>query len=258
MASSLGQDLKRERELRGISLKQIADSTRISQRYLASLEGDCWDVIPGQFFVRAILRSYAKAIGMDEAQTLKRYDELVQFNEQLEYKEAGTDYRPVRAGRRKWLPALSLTAVLVITAVLLYVFVISPRKPAPISRKAGPPAVSSQAVVPAPVKPASELPPVPAVEAIKGLSFEAAFSEDTWLQVYADGRLVWDGIKRAGETLRAKAEGELILNSGNAGGMAFTLNGKKARSLGPRGAVVKNVRITFDDYKGFLLPGGAG
>jgi cytoskeleton protein RodZ len=255
--ASFGQDLKRERELRGVSLKEISDSTRISRRYIEAIEGDRREVIPGQFFVRAILRSYAKAVGLDETQVLKRYDEIVQFNEQLEYKEAGTSPRPARSGTRMWAPVLALILAIIIAAVLLYVFVFSPRKSSRPPLKAQSSPVSSE-VVPTPVTPAREVPPSLAAEDFKDLRLEASFSEDTWLQVYADGQLVWDGIKRAGESFEVKAERELILNSGNAGGMIFTLNGKKAQSLGPRGAVRKDVRITVDDYKGFLLPEGEG
>jgi transcriptional regulator with XRE-family HTH domain len=86
--ASLGQDLKRERELRGISLQEIADSTRISLRFLQAVEEDRLDIIPGPFFVRAILRSYARNVGLDENQVLNRYQEKVMFEEQLEYQEA--------------------------------------------------------------------------------------------------------------------------------------------------------------------------
>jgi transcriptional regulator with XRE-family HTH domain len=253
----LGQDLKRERELRGVSLREIADSTRISLRYLEALEDDRLDVIPGRFFVRAILRSYAKAIGLDETQLLKRYDESTQFNEQLEYTEAGTAPQPARTGPRKWAPAAIGILALVIAVPLLYVFVFSPREEGRPPQKAQASAAPAEDV-PAPVTAAPTPSPALPAEAIKDLRLDISFSEETWLQVYADGQLVWDGIKTAGESLHVRAERKLVLNSGNAGGMDFLLNGKKAQSLGPRGAVRKNVRITLDDYKEFLLPEGAG
>jgi transcriptional regulator with XRE-family HTH domain len=253
----LGQDLKCERELRGVSLREIADSTRISLRYLEALEGDRLDVIPGRFFVRAILRSYAKAIGLDETQLLKRYDESTQFNEQLEYTEAGTAPRPARTGPHNWAPAAIAILALVIVIPLLYILVFSPREEGRPPLKAQASAVPAEDV-PAPVAAAPTPSPAPPAQAIKDLRLDISFSEETWLQVYADGQLVWDGIKTAGESLQVRAERELRLNSGNAGGMDFLLNGKKGQSLGPRGAVRKNVRITLDDYKDFLLPGGAG
>ncbi|OGD19871.1 MAG: hypothetical protein A2W03_08280 [Candidatus Aminicenantes bacterium RBG_16_63_16] len=84
----------------------------------------------------------------------------------------------------------------------------------------------------------------------------ASFSDDTWLRVLADGQQVYEGTKREGETLEVKAERELILHTGNAGGMAFTLNGRRARPLGPRGAVMTDIRMTPDNYRTFLAPEG--
>jgi cytoskeleton protein RodZ len=267
----LGQDLKRERELRGVTLKEIADSTRISLRYLEALENDRPDIIPGRFFVRAILRSYAKAIGLDETRLLERYDESVQFNEQLEYTEAGTGPRPARTAPRKWAPAAIAVLALAIAIPLLYVLVLAPRKAGPPPAKKAEAQVRAQVSalpaedVPAPVTaapaPMAAVPtssPAPPAEAVQDLRLAISFSEETWLQVYADGRTVWDGLRTAGDSLEVRAEREVVLNTGNAGGMSFLLNGKKAKPLGPRGAVVKNVRITLDDYKEFLLPEGAG
>ncbi|NOR13733.1 MAG: helix-turn-helix domain-containing protein, partial [Candidatus Aminicenantes bacterium] len=62
----IGQDLKRERELRGISLKEIAESTKINIRFLRALEDDQFDALPGKFFTRGIIRGYAKYLGLEE------------------------------------------------------------------------------------------------------------------------------------------------------------------------------------------------
>lgn len=265
--SHLGQDLRHERELRGISLKQISESTRISLRYLEALENDRFEVIPGRFFVRAILRSYALALGLEETHFLSQYDESTQFNEQLEYKEAGPGYRPARSGRTRRLPAVVILSVLVVAAALLYVFVIAPRRAgSPASKahvrahvqvQAQAPAAPAQAAPPT-VTPAPVTTPAPAAEEVKGLRLDVSFTEETWLAVYADGRLAWNGIKRAGDALEVKAERELVLNSGNCGGMSFTLNGKRTRPFGQRGEVRQDVRITLDNAKEFLLPEGTG
>ncbi len=266
--ASFGQDLKRERETRGISLREIADSTRIGLRYLEALEGDHLERIPRQFFLRAIIRSYAKAVGLDEAQVIKKYDDMVQFGEQLEYRKSAPEAAPARSAQLRWKRALILVLLLILAGGLFYVFVLAPRRtgrlalqptgtPAPQTRSGTAPWAAAKAV-PAPAAPAPSQPQKPILERVSGLVFEASFSENTWLRVYADGRRVHDGTKRAGDTLSVKAEREIVLNLGNAGGMRFTLNGRPARPLGPRGAVMTNIRINPGNYTSFLLPGEGG
>jgi cytoskeletal protein RodZ len=71
--ASLGQSLRDEREARGISLEEIASSTKIVPRYLQALEADRLDLMPGGFFIKGIIRTYAKAVGLDPEAVLERY-----------------------------------------------------------------------------------------------------------------------------------------------------------------------------------------
>ncbi|MBM3284359.1 MAG: helix-turn-helix domain-containing protein [Candidatus Aminicenantes bacterium] len=247
--ASLGQELKRERELRGISLQEIADSTRISLKFLQAVEGDQLQIIPGPFFIRAILRSYAKSIGLDENQVLNRYQELQSYAEGDSESgvEKSADSRLPRSRRRMFFPLL-LVAIFVIAA-LLYVFILSPDnkpEPPPLSRQE--PASGS----PAPAVEAEEK--EPAQEIPRSLNLEISFLEETWLQVFADGTLVFEGIKKQGDSLQISGSQELRLNLGNAGGLNFLINGKKGKPFGPRGAVLKDIKITLDNYGEFLLP----
>ena len=58
--AALGQALREEREARNISLEEIASATKIVPRYLEALEADHLDQMPGGFFVKGIIRSYAQ------------------------------------------------------------------------------------------------------------------------------------------------------------------------------------------------------
>ena len=73
--TSLGQWLRQERETRSISLEEIASATKIVSRYLEALESDRLDLMPGGFFIKGIIRSYARAVGLDPEQVLGRYRE---------------------------------------------------------------------------------------------------------------------------------------------------------------------------------------
>ena len=72
-----GMRMKRLREERGVSLRYIADTTKISIRALEALERDDISRLPGGIYSRAFVRAYAIEIGLDPEQTLR--DFLAQF-----------------------------------------------------------------------------------------------------------------------------------------------------------------------------------
>jgi cytoskeleton protein RodZ len=68
-----GEDLRRERESRGIALEAITDSTKISSRHLSALERDQFERLPGGVFNKGIVRGYARVVGLDEDIWVERY-----------------------------------------------------------------------------------------------------------------------------------------------------------------------------------------
>jgi len=252
--ASLGQELKRERELRGISLREIAESTRINLRFLQALEEDKLNVIPGPFFVRAILRSYAKSIGIDEHQVLNKYQEMYTFKEQLQYGESPERPRPrprplsqLFIRKRVRIAALA-GAIIGLGLALIYILLLAPEKKRPVPAKSAQPVAQVEA--PKQIPPPE---PQPVAEEIQGLRLEMLFIEETWLHIYADGQSVWDGNKYKGESLEVRAEREVRLNIGNAGGPDLTINGQKAKPFGPSGAVRLDILITPENYLDFLV-----
>jgi cytoskeleton protein RodZ len=72
-----GTMMRRAREARGISLRQIAAATKISVSALEALERNDILRLPGGIFSRAFVRAYAMEIGLDPEQTVR--DFLAQF-----------------------------------------------------------------------------------------------------------------------------------------------------------------------------------
>lgn len=70
---TLGRWLRTERELRQVSLPELAQTTRIPLRTLRALEDDRAAELPGDVFVRGFLRSIAKALGLSTDEALERY-----------------------------------------------------------------------------------------------------------------------------------------------------------------------------------------
>jgi len=68
-----GEHLKREREMRGVSLEEISAATRISVRFLEALENEQWERLPGGIFNRGFIRSVARFLGLDEDGLVAEY-----------------------------------------------------------------------------------------------------------------------------------------------------------------------------------------
>ncbi len=241
--ASLGQELRRERELRGISLREIANQTKINIRFLEALENDQLDILPGQFFIKAIIREYAKSIGLEEHAALNKYYETSQSLEQeQESEEKKRKSYPWLSKNRSKLLIYALLFVFILLIFLSYLFFFrreekpnSPVKPKPTNVMQKP-------------KPK---PPEP-VEETREIILEIFFIERTWIQVYVDGELMVDGIKLPGEQVKIVASQELVLNLGNAGGISYTLNNQKGKRLGPSGTVRTNRRITLENLQEYI------
>jgi cytoskeletal protein RodZ len=68
-----GEELRRERESRGVTLETISDKTKVIARYLTALENDNFAVLPGGILSKGIVRGYARAVGIDENVWVERF-----------------------------------------------------------------------------------------------------------------------------------------------------------------------------------------
>lgn len=123
--SELGQLLKKARKERGLSLDDLQETTKIRKRYLEAIEEGNYGVLPGNFYVRAFIRSYAEAVDLDPAEVLKLY------RADVPEPPVETKAEPIRRRRRKkprntqrmnrWLSALLFISFpLLIIAVIYY------------------------------------------------------------------------------------------------------------------------------------------
>ncbi len=68
-----GSRMRRSREARGVSLRQIADATKLPMAALEALERDDIARLPGGIFSRAFVRAYASEIGIDPEGTVREF-----------------------------------------------------------------------------------------------------------------------------------------------------------------------------------------
>src|SRR5438128_10954640 len=82
--ASFGEELRREREIRGISLKEIADATKISKRFLEAIERNDHRTLPAPVFTRGFVREYARYVGLNAEEMVNRYNFAASNDERIE------------------------------------------------------------------------------------------------------------------------------------------------------------------------------
>lgn len=69
---SIGAILRERREAMGVTLAEVEVATRIRQKFLAALESDEWDLLPGEVVGRGFLRNYSTYLGLDPNEMIER------------------------------------------------------------------------------------------------------------------------------------------------------------------------------------------
>ncbi|WP_226643820.1 helix-turn-helix domain-containing protein [Mesobacillus subterraneus] len=83
--TELGNILKEAREARGLSLDELQSITKIQKRYLLGIEEGNYSMMPGKFYVRAFIKQYAEAVGLDPEQLFEQHKNEIPstYNEEL-------------------------------------------------------------------------------------------------------------------------------------------------------------------------------
>lgn len=79
MAETFGAYLKKERELRKVSLEEVSEETHVKLEYLRAMEGDRFDKLPGMTFIRGYLRAYADYVGLMPDEVLLRFEDYLKM-----------------------------------------------------------------------------------------------------------------------------------------------------------------------------------
>lgn len=134
--SELGALLREAREQRGLSLEDIQETTKIRKRYLEAIESGDHRVLPGPFYVRAFVKSYSEAVGLDPDEVLRLYQHEVPSAqvEQTVEPLAARAPRRVKSQSSERLGKIGFNIMmwsfLILILVVLWVYVIN-KDPAP-------------------------------------------------------------------------------------------------------------------------------
>lgn len=126
--TELGNRLKEAREARGLSLDDLQDITKIQKRYLKGIEEGNYDSIPGKFYVRAFIKQYGEAVGLDPESLFNEYKHEIPsvYEEQVVEPLSRSGARKSDDGVSKFLemlPRIIITLVIVGIIVLAWFFI---------------------------------------------------------------------------------------------------------------------------------------
>lgn len=247
--ASFGEELRREREIRGISLKEIADATKISRRFLDALERNDHRTLPAPVFTRGFVREYARYVGLNAEEMVNRYNFAAANDDRIEKPPQVEKYPQVlprdispKPPRKRGIPPVyarvdrNLVAALFIAIALAAVawWAVQQRRivPEPANEPVTPVA-TTPAPLPAP-------PPKPVIDDSR-LRLGVEVIENTWVELDADGEsIVREEMERGQQRTFEASEAFRFRTIGNAAGLRLTLNGAIVPPLGEDGDVIRN------------------
>lgn len=251
--TKFGEELKKLRLEKQVSLMDISFSTRINIKFLEAIEAGKFSVLP-QAYVRAFLREYGKAIGLTADETMLRYDGAREEQSSSVTHEArpitpstpaSPAQKPVEDKNQILFSSLKRNlgfAAILIAAVAFVLYLRnSSSKSLENTREIPFDTVVKETEATA-YKPdalaRTGLPP-PEVKA-DSLRLEIISSDSVWISILIDGKKTVEYLFPPNRSRSLTAKDQFSITMGNAGGAIFKLNGRDLGTLGRRGAVVRN------------------
>jgi cytoskeletal protein RodZ len=249
--SSFGDWLRRQREMREINLRDIADRTKISLRYLEAMEADRFDLLPAPIFAKGFLREYARYVGLSPDDVVNHYLS-VHHPEELpgdpkEDTKVRSRPKPVDPGqppvRRNWSYGLvlALAGLILLVLVAIAAYFADRRQEKPENPAQAPPIAAPPPA--AAVQPAA-IPPAPAPSAPLEVSLD--FTKDCWVEAVIDGKNRFSELRVQGEALQLPAQQSVVLTLGNAGAVDVQVNGYPLELSKRDGDVVRDLLIDLN------------
>jgi cytoskeletal protein RodZ len=133
---SIGTYLRRERELRQVSLEELVQTTRVPLRMLQRIEEDRFSELPGEVFAKGFLRSYARALGLDADALLDRFGRDQKPEKRSETPLLASLQSPER-GRRFGI-ALALVILVILFTLALSIVLNARQRSTPLELSARP------------------------------------------------------------------------------------------------------------------------
>lgn len=264
---SFGAWLRRQREMREIDLREIAERTKISLRYLQAMEQDRFELLPAPVFAKGFLREYAKYVGLSPDEVVNYYLSAIGVEDDDEEELETVSPRSTRGRASPWTYGifLVLLVILLVSVVAYLAFYAESkrrdRRPPPVGAPPGAAATTPASVGASGPDTAPEAAaPTPAAEPAAPLRVTLDFTQECWIELVVDGRERISELHAPGESLQIDAQERVVLASvGNPRGVEVRVNGRPFTLPVVDGRVTRDVVIDLDDPEdGAAADGAAG
>lgn len=127
--TELGNKLREAREAKGLSLDDLQDITKIQKRYLVGIEEGNYEMMPGKFYVRAFIKQYCEAVGLEPDEIFEEFKGQVpgslheEMPEHLSRVKSRKSISTERSKTAEMLPKIVGAVVIIGVAVLIYALV---------------------------------------------------------------------------------------------------------------------------------------
>lgn len=251
---TIGQLLFDSREALRASLYQASQDTKIRVDFLNAMENDDFEFVSGSPYVRGMLRSYVRWLGLPEDRVLTEFDRLYQVHTETPLAEMinqSSDVGP-KARKPQWLIAAVSAACLLLVFSLIGLMNPSDNAANPPSEEDVVAEALDAASPPASPDVVVEDPVVPPMEGVNVTV--TVVGEKAWMQAHADGTeaAMFTGNKFTGEVLTLNADETLKLLIGDAGAVRLNVNG---HDLGPPGTSGQVATLNFTPESSNLVGG---
>ncbi|MCX5750002.1 MAG: helix-turn-helix domain-containing protein [Candidatus Saganbacteria bacterium] len=217
----IGRVLKSARLEKGITLEKASKDTKITQKYLKSIEDEQFLNIPGEVVLKGFLRIYADYLKIDPGPLISELSKKIKKEPKAEIKD-----QPVQK-KADIIPLLK-NAMIVLSAVAAAVVIIMVLR-----------SLILVSVRTADIRPADKTGTSDISKKISGsVEIEARIIEKTWIMVLSDGKMVFKDVVLKGQSFSWKAKDRLLIKIGNAAGVHLSSKGKVVLAPGPRGSVI--------------------
>ena len=282
---TLGEELRRKREERAITLAEISESTRIGTRFLKAIETDNFSTLPGGIFTRSFIRAYAKQVGMNEDEAIALYQQQVTGSPDEPHEEgpqtanaskpapppakqsAPAEFKPRRfepVTLRQASARTSWPTIVIGSGILLFVVIIvlgivkqlnragSEAAPGQVAQKNEPPKAAPQQNPPPPQPDSTQTPPAALSGEPLVVKLEAA-TGDAWIRYQVDDAQPTTLVLKQGQTTDIPpAQSQVTLNYGNRTTLKMKINNRDANFPADTPKFSSRVIISRNNLQTFL------
>jgi len=231
----IGEALRRAREEKGITLREAEEATKIRLKYLDALEREEFTQLPGRVYAIGFLRNYARYLGLDWQELVEKLKKQWPDEEEVKPTPSSTiqEKGPKKGFFTRWLGIFLVLVMLWALNQGYNRYRLSLESSASLPSGGEEPAqIVSPPPNPTPPSPSS--PPK-----VSGVEVKIYIKEkQCWIGVKVDGKNVFSGTLKGGESRTFHGDREITFTLGNAGVAEVTVNNEVLPPLGKEGEVV--------------------